>query len=85
MDETTIDRAAMGRLGTALSFLKGASDPTTLALKAAAASGTAADIRKARLLFLKLKPGDRSAALAMIEDEPAPWSAGASSGESTKG
>ena len=72
MDETTIDRAAMGRLGAALSFIRGANDATTVALKAAAASGNAADIKKARLLFLKLKPADRSAALAMIDDEPGP-------------
>jgi hypothetical protein len=69
MDETTIDRAAMGRLASALSFIRGPSDPTTLALKAASDSGTAADIKKARTLFLKLKASDRQGALAMLDDE----------------
>lgn len=68
MDETTIDRAAMGRLANALAFICGAAHATTLALKAAAESGTDKDIKAARALFLKLKPGDRRAALAMIQD-----------------
>jgi hypothetical protein len=68
MDETTIDRAAMGRLANALAFICGATHATTLALKAAAESGTDKDIKAARALFLKLKPGDRRAALAMIQD-----------------
>ena len=71
MDETQIDRAAMGRLASALTFIKGAKDPTAIALKAAADSGSAADIKKARLLFVKLRPGDRQAALAMLGDDPA--------------
>lgn len=69
MDETGFDRVAMGRLGSALTFIKGAKDPTALAMKTAAASGTPSDIKKARTLFLKLRPGDRQAALAMIDDE----------------
>ena len=68
MDETTIDKAAMGRLANALNFICGPTHPTTVALKAAAASGTDKDIKAARGLFLKLKPGDRRAALAMIQD-----------------
>ncbi len=68
MDETTIDRAIMGRLAKALAFICGADNPTTLALKAAAESGAERDVKKARSLFLKLKPGDRRAALGMLDD-----------------
>jgi hypothetical protein len=68
MDETTIDRATMGRLAKALAFICGADNPTTLALKAAAESGAERDVKKARSLFLKLKPGDRRAALSMLDD-----------------
>jgi len=68
MDETTIDRAAMGRLAKALTFICGADHPTTVALKAAAESGSQMDIKKARALFLRLKPGDRKAAMAMLDD-----------------
>jgi hypothetical protein len=68
MDETTIDRAAMGRLANALAFICGATHPTTVALKAAAESGADKDIKVARGMFLKLKPGDRRAALAMLEE-----------------
>ena len=68
MDETTIDPAAMARLAKALVFICGADHPTTVALRAAAGSGSARDIKNARALFLRLKPGDRKAALAMIED-----------------
>ena len=66
MEEVKIDRAAMGRLAKALAFICGAEHPTTLALKVAAESGSEKDIRNARSLFLKLKPGDRQAALAML-------------------
>lgn len=68
MDETKIDRAAMGRLSKALAFIRGTDDPTTVALKTAAESGLEQDIKKARTLFLKLKPGDRNAALSMLGD-----------------
>lgn len=68
MDEKTIDRAAMGRLAQALAFICGADHPTTVALKAAADSGSERDIKNARALFLKLKSSDRRAALTMIED-----------------
>jgi hypothetical protein len=68
MDETTIDRAAMGRLARALEFICGADHPTTVALKTAAETGAERDIKNARTLFLKLKPSDRRAALTMIED-----------------
>ena len=67
MTEPTIDHAAMVRLHKALVFICGANHPTTVALKAAAESGTERDIKNARTLFLRMKPGDRRAALAMIE------------------
>ena len=66
MDELKIDRAAMGKLSGALAFICGPTHPTTVALKAAAESGTDGDIKKARTLFLRLKPGDRRAALTML-------------------
>ena len=68
VDETSIDRAAMGRLAKALTFICGADHSTTAALRLAAESGSDRDIKKARTLFLKLKSGDRNAALAMIGD-----------------
>lgn len=68
MTDTSIDRAAMGRLAKALVFICGAAHPTTVALKTAAETGAERDIKQARSLFLKLKPGDRKAAMAMIED-----------------
>ncbi len=68
MDETTIDRAAMGRLAKALEFILGADDPTTVALRKASDSGTERDIKAARTLFLRLKSSDRRAALTMIDD-----------------
>jgi hypothetical protein len=67
MDETAIDRDAMGRLAKALAFICGADHPTTVALKAAAESGAERDIKNARALFLRLKQSDRRAALAMLE------------------
>ncbi len=66
MDEANIDRAAMERLAKALVFILGADHPTTVALTAAAESGSARDIKAARTAFLRLKPGERRAALAMI-------------------
>jgi hypothetical protein len=68
MEEAKIDRAAMGRLAKALVFICGADHPTTVALKVAAESGSEQDIKKARTLFLKLKPGYRRAALIMLAD-----------------
>jgi hypothetical protein len=66
MDESTIDREAMGRLAKALDFICGKDHPTTVALRTAAESGSARDIKAARTLFVKLKPGERKAALAML-------------------
>jgi hypothetical protein len=68
MDELKIDRAAMGRLAKALNFICGADHPTTIALAAAAESGSDQEIAKARKLFLGLKPGERRAALTMLAD-----------------
>ncbi len=68
MDETKIDHAAMGRLAKALAFICGPDHPTTVALRVAAESGSEQDIKKARTLFLRLKPGDRRAALTMLAD-----------------
>ena len=68
MDDLTIDRDAMGKLAKALAFICGPDHATTLALKAAAESGSKSDIAKARKLFLGLKPSDRQAAMAMLGD-----------------
>ena len=68
MDEASIDRATMVRLAKALEFICGPTHPTTLTVKTAAETGTDRDIKNARTLFLRLKPSDRRAALAMIAD-----------------
>jgi len=68
MDDTAIDRAAMGRLAKALAFICGPDNSTAIALETAAESGSERDIKKARALFLKLKPGDRQAAMSMLND-----------------
>jgi hypothetical protein len=68
MDEIKFDSAIMGRLANAMAFICGADHPTTIAIKAAAESGSERDIKKARTLFLRLKPGDRKAALTMLSD-----------------
>ncbi|MBT3400490.1 MAG: hypothetical protein HOL07_04095 [Rhodospirillaceae bacterium] len=68
MEDVAIDREAMGRLAKALAFICAPDHPTTIALKAAAESGSKQDIAKARKLFLALKPADRKAAMAMLAD-----------------
>ena len=68
MEDPVIDRAAMGRLAKALAFICNPDHPTTVALQAAADSGSEKDIKAARALFLKLKPSDRRSALAMLRD-----------------
>jgi hypothetical protein len=68
MNETQIDRATIGRLAKSLAFVCGKDHPTTVALRAAAESGVEKDIKNARALFIRLKPGDRRAALAMLDD-----------------
>lgn len=67
-DETKIDPETMGRLGNALRFICGAEHAATKALLKAAASSAPADVKAARALFLKLKPGERRAAFEMIDD-----------------
>jgi hypothetical protein len=66
MEDIKIDQASMGRLAKALAFICGADHPTTIALRTASESGSDVDIKKARALFLKLKPGERTAALNML-------------------
>jgi hypothetical protein len=66
MDEPVFDQAAMGRLAKALIFICGKDHPTTVALQLAADTGSERDIKNARALFVKLKPADRRAALAML-------------------
>jgi hypothetical protein len=68
MDETKIDRATMGRLAKALTFICGPNHPATMALEAAAERGSDQDIKRARELFLGLTPGRRQAALNMLGD-----------------
>lgn len=68
MSETEIDRATMGRLAGALAFIRSPDDPVVVALRQAAEDGSAASVKKARALFLKLKPAERSAALAALGD-----------------
>ena len=68
MDETKIDAAMMGRLAGALSFICGPDHPATLALKKAAQTGADKDVKAARAQFLKVKSGDRNAALTMLKD-----------------
>ena len=68
MEDPVIDRAAMGRLAKALAFICSPDHPTTVALQAAADSGSEKDIKAARALFLRLKPSDRRSALAMLRD-----------------
>ncbi len=69
MDDGAIDREAMGKMAKVLVFIKGASDPTAIALKLACDTGKPADIKKARALFLKLKPSERKGAMAMLSDD----------------
>jgi hypothetical protein len=66
MNDTKIDRETMARLAKTLAFIRSPNDPTVIALKLAAESGLEKDIKQARTLFLRLKPGDRAAALTML-------------------
>lgn len=68
MDEAKIDRQTISRLVKCVMFICGKDHPTTVALQVAADSGTERDIKQARTLFLRLKPSDRRAALAMLAD-----------------
>ena len=69
MDEAKLDPAMLGRLAGALSFVCGPEHPATLAARQAAESGTAADVKKARQAFLRLKHGQRQAAFTMLTDD----------------
>lgn len=68
MDETKIDAAMMGRLASALTFICGADHAATKALKKASETSADKDVKAARAQFLKLKHGDRQAALTMVND-----------------
>ncbi|SBW11779.1 conserved hypothetical protein [uncultured Alphaproteobacteria bacterium] len=65
----TFDREALGRLAKALAFIRGADHPVTAVMKRAAETGAEADIKKARAAFMKLKPGERQAAFAMLQED----------------
>ena len=51
-----------------MAFISGADDPTAKALRKAADTQAEADIKKARQMFLALKPGTRAAAFAFLND-----------------
>ena len=68
IDAASIDLEAIARLAKAMAFIAGASDPTTIALRKAAETREEADVRKARQMFLALKPGTRAAAFAFLAD-----------------
>ena len=67
-DDFKFDAATMGRLAGAVSFLVGADHAAVKALKTAAETGAAKDIKAAHTQFMRLKPGDRRAALSMLKD-----------------
>lgn len=67
-DDFKFDAEAIRRLAGALSFIVGADHAATKALKTAAETGAEKDIKAARTQFLRLKPGDRRAALTMLND-----------------
>ncbi len=67
MTELKIDRETMAKLAKSLAFIISPQDPTVLALKTAAETGLDKDIKQARQMFLKLKPGHRAAALEMLK------------------
>lgn len=66
MEELEFSAAAMGRLSKALAFVCSPDHPAVAALAKAAQSGSDRDVKQARTLFLRLKPGERRAALAML-------------------
>jgi hypothetical protein len=68
VDELKIDAAMMGRLASALTFVCGADHAATKALKKASETGADKDVKAARSQFLKLKHGERQAALTMLND-----------------
>lgn len=66
MTEPKFDAEAMGKLANALRFICGADHPCVAALAKAAESKSERDIKAARTLFMRLKPGERQAALTML-------------------
>lgn len=66
MSDLKIDQNTIVALAKALNFICGGEHPVTVAMRRAAETAAAADVKKARAAFLKLKPGERQAALAMI-------------------
>jgi hypothetical protein len=68
LEDTKIDRETMGRLAKVLAFIGKPDDPVVVALKQAAETGADRDIKQARALFLKLRPAERKAALASLDD-----------------
>ncbi len=69
MSDLKIDIDTMGRLANALSFITSATDPAVIAMRAAAESGTAKDVKQARTLFLRVNAAHRNAALATLMDD----------------
>ena len=72
MDETAIDRVAMGRLAKALVFICGPDHSTTVALKAAAESGSERDINS----YSSVTGGIHLNPLSDFPGPPQPASAG---------
>lgn len=69
MTEPKFDVALMGKLARALAFICSKDHPCVAALTKAAESGDEQDIKRARTQFLKLKPGERQAALNMLSSD----------------
>ena len=68
VEDPSINRETMGRLARALAFIGNPDDAVVTALKRAEETGAEKDIKLARALFMKLKPGDRRSALATLTD-----------------
>ncbi len=66
MPDLKIDQEMIGKLAKTLAFILRPDDPIVLAFKTAYETGSPQDVKKARTLFLKLKSGDRQAALTML-------------------
>jgi hypothetical protein len=69
MAEPKFDAALMGKLAKSLAFICSKDHPCVAALAKAAESGDEQDIKRARTQFLKLKPGERQAALNMLSSD----------------
>jgi hypothetical protein len=69
MSELKIDRETMGRLAKGLAFITTPDNPAVLALKKAAETGNEKDIKAAYAAFLKVRSGERAAALGMLSDD----------------